>query len=36
MLAMADVCDRVAAQHTNGTDLSEAGAPASAQPKPQA
>jgi len=35
MLAMADVCDRVAAQHTNGTDLSEAGAPASAQPAAQ-
>jgi pyruvate-formate lyase len=26
MLAMADVCDRVAAQPTNGTDVSEAGA----------
>jgi hypothetical protein len=27
MLAMADVCDRVVAQQTHGTDLSEAGAP---------
>ena len=27
MLAMADVCDRVAAQQTHGADLSEAGAP---------
>jgi pyruvate-formate lyase len=26
MLAMADVCDRVAAQPTHGTDVSEAGA----------
>jgi hypothetical protein len=35
MLAMADVCDRVAAQQIHGTDLSEAGAPASAQPAAQ-
>ena len=35
MLAMADVCDRVAAHPTHGTDLSEAGAPASAQPAAQ-
>jgi cell pole-organizing protein PopZ len=34
MLAMADVCDRVAAQQTHGTDLSKAGAPA-AQPAAQ-
>ena len=27
MLAMADVCDRVAAQQTHGIDLSEAAAP---------
>jgi pyruvate-formate lyase len=27
MLGMAEVCDRVAAQQTHGTDLSEAGAP---------
>ena len=32
MLAMADVCDRVAAQPTHGNDVSEAGAPASTQP----
>jgi len=35
MLAMADVCDRVAAQQTHGIDLSEVGAPASAQPAAQ-
>jgi len=35
MLAMAEVCDRVAAQQTHGTDLSEAGAPAGAQPAAQ-
>jgi hypothetical protein len=33
MLAMADVCDRVAAQQTDGTDLSEAGAQPAAQPQ---
>jgi hypothetical protein len=27
MLAMAEVCDRVSAQQTHGTDLSEVGAP---------